>query len=216
MERDHDIVVEGYYEIDEFEDVIGSLKALAAAVGDNPSKLEVKWSFLAAHSALQGACVCILTDTRGLGALTRDSEKALSEYLEARSQEAMRNAVGGKPITIPLPAYPETRMANLRNLARRLPDDVRFNVANSGERSESEEDEHLTLLSRWRDEFTHYPPQSWSIEVAFVVPILETTISKIEQISSHRAYKRFNRFSETEIEALIGSIRKTLKAFKKT
>lgn len=202
-----------YFEIDEFEDVVGSLRALVSVLGNEvTTPFDVKWAILSAHSALQGACVCFLTRTDGGGALTKDSEKAHLEYLDARSQEAMRNMAGGIPIKIPLPPRPKRRMANLRNLASRLPDDLRFSIADDGIWPNAVVDQHLTLLCRWRDEFTHYPPQSWSIEIAFALPMLRTTIGKIEAIATHGGYKRWNRFEETEIFPIIERLRSRLEA----
>jgi hypothetical protein len=65
-----------YLCIDEFGDVLISLSLLKDClekISDDASHW--KWAIISAHSALQCACVCLLTRTDGSGALADKSTK---------------------------------------------------------------------------------------------------------------------------------------------
>jgi hypothetical protein len=74
---------EGYLRTDEIADVVAALDLLGAV---SPLLLRHpplwKWLIIAAHNALQGAMVCALSGTAGVGALDNRSRNAVLERLE--------------------------------------------------------------------------------------------------------------------------------------
>src|SRR4051794_37959904 len=71
---------EGYLRTDEIADVVAALDLLGAV---SPLLLRHpplwKWLIIAAHNALQGAMVCALSGTAGVGALDNRSRNAVLE-----------------------------------------------------------------------------------------------------------------------------------------
>lgn len=132
----------------------------ASFVCDDPQAW--KWGILALHSALQGACVCHLTTTASpVGAVTKQNEKDwISFFEESRSN----------PNLTP----PETKLMSLPDLlkAARKP-------GSSGGFSDSApisiSDRELAWLGRIhsdiRNQFVHFAPRVWSIEVSGVSQI---------------------------------------------
>ena len=61
-----------YLQTDEFEDMKASLILLRDSLSSiTKEKTMWKWAIIAAHSALQGACVCILTRTDGVSSIVK-------------------------------------------------------------------------------------------------------------------------------------------------
>ncbi|TBB21322.1 hypothetical protein ELH51_05790 [Rhizobium ruizarguesonis] len=143
---------------DEAEDVVGSIRhAIRAAqfVGEDP--LAWKWVALALHSALQGACVCHLTTTATpVGAVT---ERNAGEWL-AYFEDSRTNSMA-KP--------PKTRLMGLPDLltAVRKPYSAGdgSNVVGVAI-SECELSWLRRLHTGIRNQFVHFEPMAWSIEVS--------------------------------------------------
>jgi hypothetical protein len=76
----------GYVRFDERQDVVASLElaAYSAKMIARRNDLYWKWLIIAAHSALQGALVCALSGTDGLGALAPSSRRAWLDWFEHR------------------------------------------------------------------------------------------------------------------------------------
>ena len=116
-----------------------------------------KWLALALHSALQGACVCHLTTTAApVGAVTPRNAGEWRTYFED-----LRMKPGLKP--------PSTRLMSLPDLLKavRKPN-------SAGDRSNPRgialSDTELAWLRRFHDtirnQFTHFEPMGWSVEVS--------------------------------------------------
>lgn len=154
---------------DEADDVAGSIRHAIAArgmVGDDP--LAWKWVALALHSALQGACVCHLTITASpVGALTKKSTDEWWAYLNAPPKSDLP-----RPKTV-LMALPDLLKAVRR-------------PNSAGDRSNAAgiavSDDELAWLRRFHDtvrnQFVHFAPMGWSIEVSGI-PELGTLIARI-------------------------------------
>jgi hypothetical protein len=201
------VSLQDWYYIDEYQDVLSSLLVLEnAVVACEITQLDVKWAIIAAHSALQGACVCLLTRTDGGGALGSTEQKKLEDYHLYQSQKTMCEKAG-IPLILTEPEKPRSYLAPLNELALRLPLGLRFSIAKLSEWPKDEATRDFTLLSRWRNEFAHYSPAGWSIELAGLPRILGRVISKIEQIATHNGFQRHNDFQDTEILEIIARIR---------
>ena len=163
-------MIESWIRTDESADVAGSIRHVIRAaqfVRDDP--LAWKWVVIALHSALQGACVCHLTTTAApLGAVTqRNAREWLTYFKESRTNP------DAKP--------PKTRLMSLPDLlsAVRKP-------RSAGDRSNdvgiSISESELRWLRRFhediRNQFVHFEPTSWSIEVSGI-PELAKLIAHI-------------------------------------
>ena len=190
-----------YLRTDEFKDVRVSLlllRDMLRQVEEQP--LFWKWCILAAHSALYGACVCILTRTDGLGALEDRSTKALSEKLygeTARGRELDHEAI----------EWPEERVALLPDLLERLPGDLRTRLP---ERKANEygwdEAGDLRRLHEYRNGFVHFAPSSLSLEIRGLPRIIGVAVNLTRRISKSDAYGRYNRFSELGTDDIFDEI----------
>ncbi|RVJ15042.1 hypothetical protein [Sinorhizobium medicae] len=148
---------------DEAEDVLGSIRhAIRAAqfVGEDP--LTWKWVALALHSALQGACVCHLTTTaRPVGAVTQHNEGEWLAYFEESRTNSM-----AKP--------PKTYLMDLPDLLKAV-----RKPYSSGDGSNvvgvAISESELSWLKRFhkdiRNQFVHFEPIGWSIEVSGIPEI---------------------------------------------
>lgn len=154
----------------EADDVAGSVRhaiRTAAGVAEDPQSW--KWVALALHSALQGACICHLTTTAApIGALTKVStEEWLAYFEESRTNPDM------KP--------PLTKLLTLPALLKAI---RKPNAA--GDRSNSDgialSDKDLNWLRHFHDvvrnQFVHFEPMGWSLEVSGI-PGIAGVISRI-------------------------------------
>lgn len=164
-------MADAWIRTDEAEDVAGSIRhalRVASFVTDDPQAW--KWVMLALHSALQGACVCHLTTTAApLGALTKQNTgEWLSFFEKQRTDPAAEPLAKSHLLTLPdlLKAVRKTYSAGDRSNA--------VGVAIS--------DVELAWLRRIhgevRNQFVHFEPMGWSIEVSGV-PDLARLIARI-------------------------------------
>ena len=75
--------LKGYLRFHEIEDALIAFDLIALVSPLLKTKPSFwKWAIIAAHNSLQSAMVCALADTTGASVLTKDSAKALLEYVE--------------------------------------------------------------------------------------------------------------------------------------
>lgn len=165
---------ENWIRTDEAEDVAGSIRhalnCLSLVSGDPQAW---KWFMMALHSALQGACVCHLTTTAApVGAVTERNAREWLAYLD--DVRTNPNAV-----------LPKTYLMNLPDLLKavRKPNSAGDRSNAAGVKiSEAE----LRWLRRFHDEFrnqfTHFEPQGWSVEVSGLPNLAKLTARIIAEI----------------------------------
>lgn len=167
-------MVNDWIRTDEIEDVAGSIRHVirtAQFVGEDPQAW--KWVALALHSALQGACVCHLTTTATpVGAVIKCNAREWLAYFEdARSNP------NAKP--------PKTRLMGLPDLltAVRKPHSAgdRSNAVGVAI-SESELNRLRRFHSDIRNQFVHFEPMGWSIEVSGIPEIAKLIARIIREI----------------------------------
>jgi hypothetical protein len=198
---------EGYVVFDEFADTVASLELIAAAIPQTETQPRMwKWVLLAAHSALQGACVAILTRTDGSGALDGKSECELRNYYENGAAWKIENRECGQT-QIDIVPYPEQWLAALPVLVERLPDGLGCQNGERLARKGKFKDSDFRRLHAFRNNFAHFAPASWAIERAGLPRITLRAIDLSEQIIRSDSYFRYNRFIETDALALIEKIR---------
>jgi hypothetical protein len=155
---------------DEAEDVAGSLRhalRCLSMVDDDPQAW--KWVAISLHSALQGACVSHLTTTAApLGAIT---PKNASEFI------AYLNELDSNPDARP----PKTQLMSLPDLLKAV---RKQNSAGNGCMSKAIviSDAELSWLKHFhetvRNQFTHFEPVGWSLEVSGI-PAIARLIARI-------------------------------------
>lgn len=160
---------------DEAEDVAGSIRhALLCFEQTNSDEQAWKWLALSLHSALQGACVCHLVTTASpIGATTVKNAAEWFNYHE--SQRSGENVKA-----------PQTRLMNLPDLLKAIRE-----PNSAGDRSNvigvNLDDSELKWLTRFhtdiRNQFTHFEPMGWSIEVSGLTQIAALAARIIEEIT---------------------------------
>lgn len=161
---------ENWIRTDEAEDVAGSFRhALHAVALVNADPQAWKWVALALHSALQGACVCHLTTTAApFGAVTRRNASEWLTYFEAARND-------------PSAVAPKTHLMTLPDLLKAV-----RKPQSAGDRSNDDgiaiTDTELAWLTRLhntvRNQFVHFAPVGWSIEVSGM-PAVATLVARI-------------------------------------
>ncbi len=149
-----------YIRTDEADDVAGSVRHAVKCwdmVGNDEQAW--KWLALALHSSLQGACVCHLTTTaQPVGAVTKKNAVEWLTYFEAS-----RTTPGVEPPGTYLLTLPELLKAVRRERSSgNGHENVRVLI----------NDQELGWLKRFhseiRNQFIHFKPQGWSIDVSGV------------------------------------------------
>ncbi len=186
---------DNYFRTDEFEDVINSLELvelLSRDVNGHPQRW--KWIVIAVHNALQGACICLLTNTAGTGALNGKSTERLLERLN-------EDWDGDAP-------WPDEFVAPFGELLKRLPDDLEIILPNSLELDAGFGlVADMNRLRYLRNNFLHFSPKSWLIELAGLPRIIGHAIDLSERISGSNKFQRVNRFRDLPVSALCNQIR---------
>jgi len=139
-----------------------------------------KWSILATHSAVQGACVCFLTRTDGGGALDKRSEMSLLAYHNQSSQMASSKKYNRdrKLGSLDYPKNSEIPSNGVRNL-------------------------DFQRLHNFRNKLTHFESVSWSLEIEDLPRIIREALSLTKSNVSSNDYKRWNKFKDMDVEAIV-------------
>ena len=152
-----------YVHTDEHQDVLGSLEHCALSLQQaRRSDRAWKWVVLSLHSALQGAMVCHLSGTAQLGALTKKSaEKWLERYDKDEDQPLPRECV-----------------ASAKELFKRLSSPLLRIEHGCGQIIVITEKQQRSFmrLHNLRNEFSHFRPKGWSIELEFIEEVIEDVL----------------------------------------
>ena len=167
---------ERWIRTDEAEDVAGSIRhAIRCFDYVTEDEQAWKWMLLALHSALQGACVChLVTSATPIGIV---SEKNASQWIAYReAQRCDPNAVRPRTYVMPLP--------NLLNAAR-APHSAGDRRNADGISISDEESAWLKLLhDEIRNQFVHFEPMGWSLEVSGLPSFAKIVAQIIGEISA--------------------------------
>jgi hypothetical protein len=163
-------MAEHWIQTDEAEDVAGSIRHIIRAaqfVGEDAQAW--KWVAMALHSALQGACVCHLATTATpVGSVTERNAREWLAYFEAS-----RTNPSAKP--------PKTHLMGLPDLLKAV-----RKPYSAGDRSNAVgiaiSESELSWLRHFhediRNQFAHFEPMGWSIEVSGT-PQIATLVARI-------------------------------------
>jgi hypothetical protein len=185
-----------YIRFDEIEDVISSVELLALVsplLRKQPSYW--KWAIISVHNGMQGAMVCVLGSTSGVGVLSKKSAKAVFAWHEAGGQGP----------------YPEEWMANFTTLLERCrterPGEEPFKLTAAQERDIKRLNDHF------RNNFAHFVPESWSIEKVGLPRIVGTAVECIQQLMNRdEVIYRLSGNRQRRLKSGIKKIRRTLQS----
>ena len=191
----------GWLRVDEREDAIGAIEHAAdTAVTVTEKPLNWKWVIIATHNALQGALVCTLSGTAGVGALSDKSMTKLLEWFEVTR-------------TRPKTPRPKERMALPMDLYERAKDKTYMGeFGGIPLRTTAEQDDDVKLLNKLRRDFMHFTPKGWSIEEAGLPRMVLNATDIIEQLLLQHPANTFRLDDDQKgrVETAINQLRSTL------
>ena len=179
---------------DERQDVLASLEHFATSLAEvKQSDGAWKWVVLSLHSALQGAMVCHLSGTEQIGALTpKCAEKWIEWHERDRRGEIHYIKEGldefGVPVRRPKTRRdqpPRDRVANAKELFRRLSSQSKRIEPGCGKiiKITSEQEKSFERLHDLRNNFTHFSPKGWSIEIQLIEGVIPDILDIIAHIA---------------------------------
>lgn len=135
---------------DETEESVSALEMLRdSLVKVNEDVYQWKWAVIAAHNALQGFMVLALRNGNNLAVM---SEKAAGQWLEAYREE--------KPL-------PEERLDSFLNLYKKIQGEYMLTLVTAKKLNATPKQSRSTKkLNELRNEFIHFVPKGWSLEVS--------------------------------------------------
>lgn len=149
---------------DETEEAISALEMIAeSALALSADIYSWKWAIIAAHNALQGFMVLALRQGNGLLAL---KDKIAAQWLKAYRE-------GGK--------YPIEKLDNFLNLYKKVKSDRMLCYGHSMKfTATSDHNRSVKKLNQLRNEFIHFVPKGWSLELTGLPEICLRCLEVIE------------------------------------
>lgn len=164
-----------FIQFDEREDVLASfdlIDLLLPKLKKHPSYW--KWVIVAAQNALQGALVCALSGSAGIGAYQKRLQKSWLDWFDKRQ---------GPP--------PPEKLEDFRMLLKWGCDPKRMSQADSVPLAltTAQMRDLQRLHAYFRNNFSHFTPKGWSIQAAGLPRIVLTAIEAAEylMLNSERA-----------------------------
>jgi len=152
-----------FIRFDEIEDVLTSVELIAlTAPLAKASPSYCKLIIVGAQNGLQGAMVCLLSGTNGIGVLDKTSAKKVLAWHQDQQGP-----------------YPEERLAEFGELLKRCRNRP---TGKSLLLTEPEMRDIEKLHGALRNNFAHFRPKGWSIERAGLPRIVGVALNVIEQI----------------------------------
>lgn len=145
-----------------------------------------KWAIIAMQNAVQNAIVAAISGTDQLGALTK---KAAREWLEAYEQDRTD--------------YPEPWLASFLELYGRM-------KVRTGFPASPEIDKDIASLVGFRNDFTHFTPKGWSLQLAGLPRILRNALAVVEHLGWKGHIVWYDEPDQVAAQASIESIRRAL------
>jgi hypothetical protein len=176
-----------YARFDEVESVLASLDllvVLAPLVNRRQSRSLWKWVIVGAQDALQGALVCAIADTTGTSVLSKTSAKQILEWLADTSKK-----------------YPGSFMADFKSLMER-----------AAIKLPAQDAKDIDKLHGMRNDFAHFVPKGWSIELAGLPRMISVALRLVEELMrSERVEYRLTGNKKQRVRDSIKSIRSDLR-----
>lgn len=158
---------------DETEEAISALEMLAEIIPSiNFDNYRWKWAIIAIHNALQGFMVLALRERNRLIVLTKKSAKkwiTVDEHNRTDPDNKLK--------------YPEEKLDNFLNLYDKIKSDsMLFYFYSKKFKSNNEHDESVKMINNLRNEFIHFVPKGWSLELTGAPKVCLKCIEIIEFI----------------------------------
>jgi hypothetical protein len=175
-----------YVRFDELENLLASLDMLAVLSGQFERKRGAtywKWLIIGAHDAVQAAIICAIADSTGTNVLSKKSARAVLDWLEDSSKK-----------------YPGKFMADFRTLLKRAR--IKFST---------QERKDIRKLHGFRNEFVHFTPKSWSVELLGLPRIVGAALRLVERLMERdQPTVRMSGNRKRRLEQNLRQIRKNL------
>jgi len=160
-----------------------------------------KWVVVSLHSALQGACVCHLTTTaHPVGALTEANTREWLDYFENSRTDPSTEA-------------PTTYLKSLPGLLKAV---RKPNSSGDGSQGSGIEisDQELQWLKRIHDDvrnqFVHFRPKSWSIDVSGIPELCRLIARIVESIlNAGWAFRHLEDVDRAKLRSDLGQFAST-------
>jgi hypothetical protein len=153
-----------YLRTDEREEMVRSLEwAELTARGVHADPYLWKWVLTALHNAVQG--VMVLTLWQGNGLLTM-SPKAAARWLAAHQSGS---------------DYPDDKLDRFLNLYQKVKDPANFPYLQAVVFPAAKHHDYgLTTLNSLRNDFTHFTPKGWALQLAGLPAICASSLELVE------------------------------------
>lgn len=149
-----------YLRTDELRELVEALRKVADELAAAETDAYAwKWAIIAMQNAVQSAIVAAISATDQLGALTK---KAARAWLEAYENDRAD--------------YPEPWLASFLELYGRA-------KARTGFPATPEIDADLKRLVEFRNDFIHFTPKGWAIQLAGLPRILGNALAVVEHLA---------------------------------
>lgn len=149
---------------DERQEFISSVRMVTTSMAAARHEFEHwKWAVIALHNAMQGAMVMALRGTNNF--------RVMPEKLAEKCIEAHRE---GKP-------WPKEKLDTFPNLYTKVRSDeaMSFYVHSRALPQDADLDKNIELVLQLRNQFIHFTPQGWSLEISGMPGICESILSAI-------------------------------------
>lgn len=190
---------DGWVRINEFSDLLGSLRTLATLFELTKHDVTAwKWVVLCLHNCVQGTAICLLTRSDGFGALKDRIEDKVDKFYQGG-----KNSFDDADEFIKL--CKKSDMAPLPDLLRRLgynyPRDDKVPSRTTDHRLH-----FLVTLHNWRNLFAHYPPQEWSAKEETFLEMFEVILQVVREELWSEKWKRRPLFTIDELRPLLDKL----------
>jgi hypothetical protein len=156
---------EEWLRTDETLEAVSALEMVATSLENVGNDwYQWKWAILALHNSLQGFMVLALRGGNGLNCLKDEiAEKWLRAY-----------KTGGK--------YPKEKLDRFLNLYKKVkkPERMKFYGHSKAFKPLGSQGESVKRLNRLRNEFVHFVPKGWSLEISGLPQIFFDCLNIIE------------------------------------
>jgi hypothetical protein len=160
-----------WFRTDEREDVIASLSLFIQSVKLlEEDSLYWKWSIISLHSAVQGMMAFHLSFGNDLLVMSKsDAEK----WLESHETDS---------------EYPETQMDGFLNLYKKI---KKHDVLGYYFKPRNQQGRSIKKINIFRNEFIHFMPKGWSIEMSGMPKIFNDCLNVIKALGEGPVSKRW-------------------------
>ena len=186
--------MENWLRTDELEESVSALRMMR----DTALKVEYdvyqwKWIIIASHNALQGFMVLALRNGNNLTVM---HDKLAGKWLEAYRAD--------KPL-------PEERLDSFPNLYKKIKgEDMERLIMSRRFTATAEQDRCVKKLQELRNEFIHFIPKGWSLEVSGLPSLCLAIIEIIEFLGWESLNVLWQEGQREEAESIISELKMTL------